>query len=71
MWLGNDEDAKPYYASEPKALLRLVAAVVDPNAVPAGLAAMLDQIIYADPSLKIDLEYLKLLGWARRRAAPV
>jgi hypothetical protein len=32
---------------------------------------MLDQIIYADPSLKIDLEYLKLLGWARRRAAPV
>ncbi|CAN5495866.1 SIR2 family protein [soil metagenome] len=70
IWLGFDEDAKPYYASAPAAVLRLLDAVIDPEAVPGQLGAMLQTLLASDRSLADDPAYLKLLGWARRRAAP-
>lgn len=70
IWLAPDADAKPYYASAPGSVLQVLLAVVDPGAVPAALAAMLDALIVTAPELAVDLGYRKLLGWARRRAAP-
>jgi hypothetical protein len=70
IWLGPDGDAKPFYRSDPTSVLRLLLAVVDPESVPAALASMLEALVANSPELAADLGYRKLLGWARRRAAP-
>lgn len=70
MWLDNEEEAGRYYREAPTAMLRLIEAVVNPEAIPSRLAGMLDKLVAADPTIRDDLAYRKLLGWARRRAAP-
>lgn len=69
-YLGRDEDARRYYDTDPGALLTLFDAVVSEENVPSSMVAMLERLVQAEPALTEDGRYLKLLGWARRRAAP-
>lgn len=69
-YLGRDEDAKRFYDTDPGALLTLFDAVVSEENVPSSMVAMLERLAQAEPTLTEDERYLKLLGWARRRAAP-
>lgn len=69
-YLGRDEDAKRFYDTDPGALLTLFDAVVSEENVPYSMVPILERIAQSKPALTGDERYRKLLGWARRRAAP-
>lgn len=68
-YLERDQEAAAFYQAAPRAVLALLNAVVAESDVPDALIGMLTRLSEVDPTIGRDSRYIKLLGWARRRAA--
>jgi hypothetical protein len=66
MWLEFDDEGMHRFDQHPRAMLKLLDAVIDETAPPTELEPMLRRTAAASAGIEADPVFRKLLSWARR-----